>query len=392
MHSHQGDHFADTGKDLILIDSEAFYQWLGSMGVDFFTGVPDSLLKDFCQYLSEHAGENHVVSANEGCAVALACGYHLATGKTPLVYMQNSGQGNAINPLLSLADRDVYGIPLLLLIGYRGEAGIKDEPQHVKQGKVTISLLETLGIACKVLDREAGQARKDLRELLQSARTESAPVALVVRKGTFAPRRRRSGDSAGPGAISREKALQCVVDSLAETDVMVATTGKISRELYEYRQAGHGSGEQDFLTVGSMGHASQIAMGIALAKPGREVFCLDGDGAMLMHMGSAAIIGAGGTTNLKHIILNNGAHDSVGGMATVGFAVNFTQIARGCGYADAWSIKTLEEIAPAMAKLRDTTGPALLEIRVRKGAREDLGRPNTTPKQNKAAFMNFLSR
>lgn len=373
-----------------MICCEDFVDWLVALDVDFYAGVPDSLLKPVCFYLADHAGDKHVVAANEGGAVALACGYHLATGKVPLVYFQNSGQGNTINPLLSLADRDVYSIPMLLLIGWRGEPGVKDEPQHVKQGKVTVSLLEAMDIPYRVLPPEPEAARQCVDELLAIAANESRAVALLVRKNTFEPYKPKA-QVAHEFEMKREQAIEAVVDALGETDAIVSTTGHISRELYEYRErTGHGH-QREFLTVGSMGHASQIAMGVALAKPDRQVFCMDGDGAMLMHMGGTAIVGAAGVTNFKHVILNNGVHDSVGGMATAGLQVSFTEIAKACGYTEAWRVENSVDVAEKVANLRAVTGPAMLEIMVQKGARADLGRPKTSPIENKTAFQEFLS-
>jgi len=373
-----------------VIRCQEFHDWLTARGVDFFVGVPDSLLKPVCFYLADHVGDKHVVAANEGGAVAVACGYHLATGKVPLVYLQNSGQGNTINPLLSLADRDVYSIPQVLLIGWRGEPGTADEPQHVKQGKVTVSLLEAMGIPWRHLPSEPGPASRCVDDLVAIAAAESRPVALLVSKGTFEPYKPKSSPS-DFFEMTREQAIEAVVATLGDTDAIVATTGKISRELYECRtRAGEGH-EREFLTVGSMGHASQIAMGIALAQPGRQVVCLDGDGAMLMHMGAAAIVGAAGVANFKHIILNNGVHDSVGGMPSAGLRVSFTEIARACGYTNAWRVERHEDVVGKMAKLHSARGPAMLEIMVQRGARSDLGRPETSPIDNKRAFIQFLS-
>jgi len=373
-----------------MIRSQDFLEWLVAHGVDFYAGVPDSLLKPVCFYLADHAGDKHVVAANEGGAVALACGYHMATGKVPLVYLQNSGQGNTINPLLSLADPEVYSIPMLLLIGWRGEPGTKDEPQHVKQGKVTVDLLEAMDIPWRVLDPEPEAAQRSVDELVAIAAAENRPVALLVRKGTFEPYKAKDQPS-GDFEMTREEAIEAVVPALGETDAIVSTTGHISRELYEYR-ARNGLGHQrEFLTVGGMGHASQIAMGIALAKPDRQVFCLDGDGAMLMHMGGTAIVGAAGVANFKHVIFNNGVHDSVGGMASAGLRVSFTEIAKACGYTEAWRVEGSADVAGKIAELRAATGPAMLEIMVKKGARADLGRPKTTPVENKTAFTQFLS-
>ena len=372
-----------------MIRCQDFVDWLAALGVDFYAGVPDSLLKPVCFYMADHAGDNHVVAANEGGAVALACGYHLATGRVPLVYLQNSGQGNTINPLLSLADPDVYSIPLLLLIGWRGEPGTKDEPQHVKQGKVTVSLLEAMEIPHRLLPPEPDATRRCIDELLAIATAESRPVALLVRKDTFEPYK-PTGQPAGDFEMTREQAIEMVVAGLDETDAIVSTTGKISRELYEYRDRTGQGHQREFLTVGSMGHASQIAMGIALARPDRQVFCLDGDGAMLMHMGGAAIVGTAGVANFKHVILNNGVHDSVGGMATAGLHVSFTEIVKACGYTTAWRVERREDLADKVAQLRSAAGPALLEIMVQKGTRADLGRPKTSPIENKTAFTEFL--
>ena len=373
-----------------MIRSQDFVDWLEAFGVDFYAGVPDSLLAPVCFYLADHAGDNYVVAANEGGAVALACGYHLATGKVPLVYLQNSGQGNTINPLLSLAHRDVYAIPLLLLIGWRGEPGRKDEPQHARQGKVTVGLLEAIDIPYRLLASEPEAARRGVDELLAIAAAQSRPVALLVRKDTFESYQ-PFGQPASDFQMTREQAIEGIVANLGETDAIVSTTGKISRELYEYRNRARQGHQREFLTVGSMGHASQIAMGIALAKPDRQVFCLDGDGAMLMHMGGAAIVGAAGVANFKHVILNNGAHDSVGGMATAGLRVSFTEIVKACGYTEAWRVERREDLAGKVEQLRTVRGPALLEVMVQKGARADLGRPTTTPIENKTAFTGFLS-
>lgn len=373
-----------------MVRCEDFVGWLSTLGVDFYAGVPDSLLSPICFYLDDHASGNHIVAANEGGAVALACGYHFATEKVPLVYLQNSGQGNAINPLLSLADPDVYSIPMLLLIGWRGEPGTKDEPQHVKQGKITVSMLETMDVPYRILPVEPEGAQACVKALLAIAEAEKRPVALVVGKDTFEPYN-STATATADFQMTREQAIQAVVADLDVSDAIVSTTGKLSRELYEYRVRNGQNSGCDFLTVGSMGHASQIAAGIAHAQPNRQVFCLDGDGAMLMHMGAAAIVGAAGVENFKHVIFNNGVHDSVGGMATAGLSVSFTQIVKGCGYVEAWRVERHEDLAGKVAELRAARGPALLEIMVKRGARAELGRPKSSPIENKIAFMEFLS-
>lgn len=353
-----------------MVDAGAFVAGLESGGVDFFTGVPDSLLKSFCAYLTDACEARHVIAANEGGAVALAAGHYLATGRPVLVYMQNSGQGNAVNPLASLSDPDVYSIPTVLLVGWRGQPGVKDEPQHVKQGKVTVSLFETLGIPTDILPDTTARAVACARKAVKRAMRERRPVALVVRKGTLADYalRSRRPDLA---PARREAVIERILKRLPADAVVVSTTGMISREVYETRlRLGQGHA-RDFLTVGSMGHACQIALGIAKAQPQRPVVCLDGDGAAIMQMGNLAIVGQSGCANLTHVVLNNAAHDSVGGQPTVGGAIDLTAIARACGYGRRGA-------------------PKFREIRVAKGARKDLGRPKERPQENKALFMETL--
>lgn len=366
------------------------FKALGDNGIDFFTGVPDSLLKDFCAYVTSHAAAGkHVIASNEGTAVALAAGYHLATGKIGLVYMQNSGQGNAANPLISLADPEVYGIPLLLLVGWRGRPGTEDEPQHIKQGKITLGFLDILGIPYKVLSDSPKAAAQSVRRAKEYMAKHSAPYALVVREGTFEPYQLLE-KAETDFELTREGAVKLIIGQLGATDIVVSTTGKMSRELFELREKrreGHG---RDFLTVGSMGHASSIALGIAMQKVKRQVFCFDGDGAVIMHMGALAVIGQQGLKNYKHIIFNNGAHDSVGGQPTAGFEVDFTAIAKACGYKQALRAETAKEVREAMEQLKACEGPAMLEIRVNKGARPNLGRPASTPVENKTAFIKFV--
>ena len=353
-----------------MVDVAKFVEGLSAAGVGFFAGVPDSLLKSFCAYLTDTCGSCHVIAANEGGAVALASGTYLATGRPALVYMQNSGQGNAVNPLASLADPDVYSIPMILLVGWRGEPGVHDEPQHVKQGKVTLSLFETLGVPAEVLSDATSKAVAQARRLVRRAKKERRPVALVVRKGTFGTYslKARRPDIA---AAKREATIERILKRLPPDAVVVSTTGMISREVYETRvRLGQGH-ERDFLTVGSMGHACQIAMGIARARPERPVYCLDGDGAAIMQMGNLAIVGQSGCANLTHVVLNNAAHDSVGGQPTVGGAIDLTAIAKACGYGRRGA-------------------PKFREIKVAKGARADLGRPKERPQENKTLFMRTL--
>ena len=374
-----------------MIQPQAFIEKLRQGGVEFFAGVPDSLLKNLCAYITDNVSRaNNIIAANEGGAVALAAGYYLATGKTGCVYMQNSGEGNAVNPLLSLMDAEVYRMPLLLVIGWRGEPGVHDEPQHVKQGKVTLSLLETMGIPYAVLDENwEGQVVEALRVIQET----NGIYALIVRKGTFEEYMlQRESLSSLP--LSREEAIQIVVDKLKKDDIVVSTTGMISRELFEYREAKGQGHAHDFLTVGSMGHASQIALGIALQKPKRRVVVFDGDGAMLMHMGGMAIIGDYNPTNLVHLVFNNGAHDSVGGQPTVGQKIDVETLAKAVGYEDVSTVDTQMSLMFAMNHVNHAVieGASLINVLVHKGNRADLGRPTTTPQQNKEALMKELCK
>ena len=377
-----------------MIDPQEFIADLQRHGVEFFTGVPDSLLKDFCACLEQMPADNHVIAANEGGAVALALGYHLATGKVPLVYLQNSGLGNIINPLLSLADEEVYAIPMLLVIGWRGEPGVHDEPQHKKQGRVMLSMLKAMEIPYSILGPQIDGADKTLTDVLLNLRESGGPHALVMKRGTFkdfqATRPARARTSGPDFQLSREDAIKQIIDALQETDVVVSTTGMPSREVYEYRRTRSEGHQRDFLTVGGMGHASQIALGIALKKPNRAVYCLDGDGALLMHMGALSISGSLKPRNLKHIVLNNGAHDSVGGQPTVALSVDLLSMARAAGYYYVVRAETQEALRSCLGSLINADGPSFLEVRVHCGARKDLGRPTTSPAQNKAEFMHYL--
>ena len=373
-----------------MIAPKLFVETLQEGGIDFFSGVPDSLLKNFCAYLTDHIEpKNHIIAANEGGAVALAAGYHLATGKTGCVYMQNSGEGNAVNPLLSLVDREVYNIPLLLIIGWRGEPNVHDEPQHVKQGKVTLSLLKSMDITYAVLD---DTWQEQLHAAIEHTKHFNGIYALIVRKGIF-DEYKLQNTSTPQLPLSREEAIKAVVNSLRDDDIVVSTTGMISRELYEYRDAKQQGHANDFLTVGSMGHASQIALSIALQRPNRRIVIFDGDGAAIMHMGGMAIIGDYCPNNIIHIVFNNGAHDSVGGQPTVGQKINFCQIAQSVGYKHTYNISTKEELENTLSAVNKhkLTELTFVNINVRKGNRSDLGRPKTTPIENKTELMNNLA-
>jgi phosphonopyruvate decarboxylase len=368
-----------------MIQPKDFFEAMGARGVGFYAGVPDSLLANFCAYVDDQGGrDQHLITANEGNAVALAMGYHMATNKVAMVYMQNSGLGNTVNPLTSLADPEVYKVPMLLVIGWRGEPGIKDEPQHVKQGRVTLPQLDVLDIPHWIIDADS-DVNTTLDAAFASMRQRNAPVALVVRKDTFAKYKPQK-NSPETATLAREAALEQLLQLCAEVDLIVTTTGKTSREVFELRVK-HGQKQRDFLTVGGMGHTASIALGVAIGQPQRRVVCLDGDGSMLMHMGSMPVIASYKPQHFVHVLLNNGSHESVGGQATSADRVNFQQLAAAVGYAAYAQAHDATSLQHAWQNLYNQNGPVLLEVRIKNGSRDDLGRPTTTAEQNKLAFM-----
>jgi len=374
-----------------VVDPQTFYNALVKSGVEFFTGVPDSLLSPLCACIAEHATEDkHIITANEGAAIALAAGNYLATAKPSLVYMQNSGLGNAINPLLSLADPSVYAVPMLLMIGWRGEPGVNDEPQHLAQGQVTVPMLDAMGIAYHRLPQDTTEAAALVKNLAEDTLSEQRPIAILVSKNSFAQYKADQNSDGETLSLTREQAIAIILENINADSSVVSSTGMISRELYELREGFQQKHDTDFLTVGSMGHCSQIALGVALANKNKKVICLDGDGAAIMHMGSMAVTAQSGATNLIHIILNNGRHDSVGGQPTCGFEIDFTTIAKGCGYPSAHSVDNEAELTKALGISMGAQGPVLLEVRVNSGNRDNLGRPEITLEQQKRAFMRHL--
>ena len=362
------------------------------IGSDFYTGVPDSQLKALCNFLMYKYGidpKHHIIAANEGNCTALAAGYHLATGKVPVVYMQNSGEGNIINPVASLLNDKVYAIPVIFIVGWRGEPGIHDEPQHIYQGEVTVKLLEDMDIATFVIGKETtedelSEKMTEFKEILGKGKD----VAFVIRKGalTDAPKVEYKNDN----TMIREEIIKHIVKASGE-DPIVSTTGKASRELFETRVANNQSHKYDFLTVGSMGHSSSIALGVAINKPEQRIWCIDGDGAVLMHMGSMAVLGSNKPKNLIHVVINNGAHEIVGGMPTVASEVDLVGVAKACGYPYAVSVDSFEDLDNELALAKDRNELSMIEVKCSIGAREDLGRPTTTALENKQNFMEYLS-
>lgn len=361
------------------------------IGSDFYTGVPDSQLKALCNYMMNTYGidpHHHVIAANEGNCVALAAGYHLATGKIPVVYMQNSGEGNIVNPVASLLNDKVYAIPMVFIIGWRGEPGIHDEPQHIYQGEITVKLLDDMDIASFIISKDTTEEElSNAMENFKSVLSTGKSVAFVVRKGALSYDEKVK--YANDNKMCREEIIQHIVKASGE-DPIVSTTGKASRELFETRVANNQDHKYDFLTVGSMGHASTIALGVAFNKPETKIWCIDGDGAALMHMGAMAVIGANQPKNMVHIVINNSAHETVGGMPTVAKSLNLLELAKACGYPKAVSADNFEDLDKILAEAKQSNELFFIEVKCSIGARDDLGRPTTTALENKIAFMNHL--
>ncbi|MFT7620062.1 MAG: phosphonopyruvate decarboxylase [Planctomycetota bacterium] len=377
-----------------MLSVEFTLKALQAASVDFFCGVPDSLLKQFCIHLQENMPSNrHVIAANEGNAIALATGHHLAGGGLSLVYLQNSGQGNVVNPILSLASKAVYSIPMILLVGWRGEPGQSDEPQHIKQGAVTEAIFRSMAIPTFHLPSDPHLAEQTISQAAELAILDSQPVAIMVSANTFSKVNSADSDFTIelPNYPSREAALEIVLDTLPADFSVFATTGKTSRELLELRKKrGEEESIADFLTVGSMGHVSSIALGAALALPKKRILCLDGDGASIMHLGSWTTIGQKRPKNFYHIVLNNGAHESVGGQPTAGFDVDFVKIAQGCGYVNSYTASTPAELRDKLPLFLGSAGPNFLEMKLRVGSRPKLGRPKLSPIEAKQKFMSLF--
>ena len=376
----------------MTINSIDLYNHLIKHNVNFFAGVPDSLLKEFCLCIDDFAPKDkHIITANEGNAIALAAGYHLATKSIPLVYMQNSGLGNAINPLLSLCDPEVYSIPMLLMIGWRGEPGVKDEPQHIKQGKIQLELLETMNIPYEIISKDVQKLYSKISNAIETAKHDKRPIVLLVKKGTF-EKYDKDIKLTDSYQMLREEALEIILKNLDEDTIVVSTTGKTSREIFEIRKKRNQSHKKDFLTVGSMGHCSSIALGIALSSPHRQVVCIDGDGAMLMHLGSLTTIASLKPKNFRHILVNNGVHESVGGQATAANCIDLSSIIEAVGSSKIFKAETPNELKETISNFLYCTGPSFLEIKISPGSREKLGRPTIKPIDNKKDFMKFLKK
>ena len=373
-----------------MIEPSVFFNELKKKNIDFYTGVPDSLLKSFCSFVDDNSKKNnHIITANEGNAIALAAGYHLSTKKIPVVYMQNSGLGNCINPLTSLADKEVYGIPMIMMIGWRGQPGFKDEPQHIKQGRITKGQLDLLGIKYFVISAKSNP-KSVIKNSLKETLKQNCPVAILVKKDTFSnyELKKIHDDNF---ELSREEAIRSIIEFSNEKDCFISTTGKTSRELYEIREE-RKEPQRDFLSVGSMGHVSSIALGVSIGNKKKKIICLDGDGSFLMHMGSAPIIGSVASKNFLHIILNNGCHESVGGQPTVARRIDFLKLSKSINYKNSIEVSSKYDLPKAWKEIYKKDGPNLLIVNISAFSRNNLGRPKTSANENKNSFMDNLNK
>lgn len=375
-----------------MVNQAEFIRTLQDNGVTFFCGVPDSYLNGFNNYLKNNIpAEQNVITANEGNAIALAAGHYLATGAIPFVYMQNSGLGNCVNPLLSLTDKNVYSVPMVLLIGWRGEPGTKDDTreQHISQGKLTKPLLEDMEIPYHILSDET--ALDDAVWAVEAAKGIQAPVALIAPDQVMTEKKKNGSDTSYP--MSREDAIAVVLDTMPKDTIYMATTGRATRELFCQRELRRETHDCDFLNIGSMGHASSVALGLAMGRPERKVVCLDGDAAAIMHMGNMAIAGSRGLSNYIHIVLNNGAHESVGGQPSVGQTIDFTGIAENCGfYTVGHYIATVDALKDAVQKCCDCARASFIDVCIHSGLRSDLGSITMTSQEMIDALKNELKK
>ena len=375
-----------------MVNQQELFDALFDMGVDFFTGVPDSLLNDFCLYMTNNLpASEHVMAANEGNAIGIAAGHFMATGKLPLVYMQNSGIGNATNPLLSLTHDCVYGIPMLLVIGWRGDPSINDHAQHKKQGELTPVLMTDMDIPYEILDDDNTVIEK-FRWAANKAREISSPVALIAKKAILTQKEKKQMYPESP-LMNREEAVSVVIDVFGDGAVYLGTTGRATREVHEQLKM-HGVSEgHEWQNVGSMGHVSSVGLGLALARPDKKIVVFDGDAAAVMHLGAFATNCRYKAANLIHIVLNNGVNESVGGQQSAGQLIDLTGVAKSCGYRNVGhAVKTKEELQQVLKTLPGDDMPTFIDVYVRQGIRPDMPKLNIDHKAQKEALMNYLKK
>lgn len=374
-----------------MLNQKRVFEELKKQGVTFFTGVPDSYLNGFCNYAVSHFPERNIIAANEGNAVGIASGHYFATREIPLVYMQNSGMGNAVNPLASLVDDHVYAVPMILLIGWRGQPGTGDWPQHEQQGAITPGLLEIMQIPYTILEEDDEKTGSVIEKAVGYCKANRKPYALIAPKGTMSGEKVNNRDMVYP--MSREEAIEIILDQMPADTIYAATTGRATRELFFLRERRNEGKERDFLNVGAMGHASSVALGIAMEKPERKVVVLDGDAAAMMHMGAMTMVSKIEVPNLIHVVLNNGAHESVGGQPSAGHKVDFTKAAEGCGYKTVHHpVKDKEELIQAIHMLKDCGEASFLDVRIHRGLSGKLPALDFSHREAIDALMEELNR
>jgi phosphonopyruvate decarboxylase len=356
-----------------MIDTKKLLIFLEKNNLNFFSGVPDSVLKNFTNLLINKS--SHVLATNEGSAVSIGIGYHLSFNKLPCIYMQNSGLANAINPLISIAHKGVYSIPMMMLIGWRGSPGIKDEPQHLIKGKITKNLLKLLGIKYEIIESEKDFNK--IKKLINFSKKKKVPVACLFKKGVLKKvnyHKKFSERSTIKNKILRSEVIREILKSIQNNTKIISTTGYTSRELYQIRKnEGYHKGK-DFYMIGGMGHSSSVALGAAFKK-NKKILCLDGDGSMLMHLGSLHTVGLMNKNNFKHILLNNQSHESVGGQEISFKRVKMEKLIKGLGYSKYIQLKDKKDLKNKIQSVLKYKGSIFLEVLIEKGAIKNLGRP-----------------
>lgn len=351
-----------------MICSKKFLKFLKKKNINFFTGVPDSVLKDFTENLPK---KRNYIMANEGLSVSLGIGYYLKTKKVPLIYFQNSGLGNAINPLVSVAHKNVYSIPMVLLIGWRGAPDIKDEPQHIQQGKSTISILKNIGIKSVILKKDLNLSK--LGTAIDLAKRRLEPIAILVKKNLFSKSSKKIFVK-NSYSLQRSEVIKFILNQISYKNIIFSSTGYISRELNHHIKIKKDKKIRAFFNVGGMGHTSSLALGYSINSRDK-IICLDGDGALMMHMGCMANIGTFSKKNFLHILFNNGTHESVGGQTTNSFNINFKKFSQSVNYKSYYSIKNKKDLKKKLPKLFKKDGPSLCEIFIQNKSIKNLGRP-----------------
>ena len=354
-----------------MIKVESLVKILKRNKSTFFTGVPDSVLKELSYTLQNKDKKEHIIATNEGTAVSIGIGHYLSTKEVPCVYMQNSGLSNALNPLLSIAHEKVYAIPLILIIGWRGSPRIKDEPQHNVKGKITESILKLLNIKYTIL-RSINDLDKFEKQIKFSKKKNSI-VACLIEQGTLEKidRIKKNSDFY---KLNKELFLKTLLQSLDKNTKVISSTGYNSRELMHIRSKYKIIKTKDFYMVGGMGHTSSVALGYSLTSK-KKIICIDGDGSFLMHLGAIKTAGTFANKNFKYILLNNNSHDSVGGQNTYANNINFEKLSKSLGFKKFYSIKNDKNLKKTIKTFLSDDTLSFLEVKVSNSKIKNLPRP-----------------